>query len=137
QGQGLAPGRLVVEADRAPGSTPATFEGAFSSFFNEVIVFPAIGNEVADRAHLETVLAPEAHQRVEPRQRTVLVHDLADHARGIEAGEAGDVDRRPGVAGAHQDAALARDEREHVPWRHDVVGALAADDRHRDGPRAV
>ena len=37
----------------------------------------------------------------------VLVHDLADHPRGVEAGEPGDVDGGLGVAGADQHAAVA------------------------------
>ena len=42
---------------------------------------------------------------------------------GVEPGEAGDVDRRLGMAGAHQRAALARHQREDVAGGDDVVAA--------------
>ena len=46
------------------------------------------------------------------RHVAVLAHDLADDARGREAGEAREVDGALGLAGAHEDAPLrARAER--------------------------
>src|SRR3546814_8500326 len=65
--------------------------------------------------------------------RAVLVHDLADHARRIEPGEPRDIDRGLGMPGAHQHPALARDQREDVARRHDLVGAVGGIDRDRDG----
>ena len=56
---------------------------------------------------------------------------------GIEAGEPGDVDRRLGMAGADQHAAVARDQREDVAGRDDMLAALGGVDRDRDGARAV
>ena len=41
------------------------------------------------------------------RHRAVVVHDLADDAGRVEAGEAREVDRRLGLTGAHEHAALA------------------------------
>ena len=51
----------------------------------------------------------EGDEIVEPRHRPVVVHDLADHAGGVEPGEPRDVDRRLGMTGANQHAAVARD----------------------------
>ena len=73
----------------------------------------------------------------QPRHGTVVAHDLADHAGRVQAGEARDVDRGLGVAGAHQRAALARDEGKDVAWGDDVVAPDVRVDRHRDGVRAV
>ena len=67
----------------------------------------------------------------------VLGHDLADHAGRVEAGEPGDVDRRLGMAGADEHAAVARDQREDVAGRDDMLGALGGVDRDRDGAGAV
>ena len=64
-------------------------------------------------------------------------HDLADHARRVQPGEAGDVDRRLGMAGADEHAAVARDQREDVARRDDMLGALAGVDRDRDRAGAV
>jgi hypothetical protein len=58
-----------------------------------------------------------------PRHGAVVVHDLADHARGVEAGEAGEVDRGLGMAGADQRAAVPRHEGEDVAGRDDVLAA--------------
>ena len=41
------------------------------------------------------------------------------------------------MAGAHQRAAFARHQREHVAGRHDVVAPAVRVDRHGDGVRAV
>ena len=104
---------------------------------DEMVLLQAIGDEVADRADLEAVRAGEVDQIVQPRHGAVLAHDLADHAGGIEAGEARDVDRRLGMAGADQHAARPRDQREDVAGRDDRVRALGGVDRDRDGARAV
>ena len=58
------------------------------------------------------------------RHGAVIVHDLADDAGGIETGEPGEVDGGFGVTGAHQHAAFARDQREDMARRHDVLDAL-------------
>ena len=42
------------------------------------------------------------------RHRAVVVHDLADDARGREPGEAREIDRALGLPGAHEHAAAAR-----------------------------
>ena len=48
--------------------------------FRHVVVPQAVGDQVADRADLELVLAGERDQIVHPRHGAVIVHDLADHA---------------------------------------------------------
>ena len=49
-----------------------------------------------------------------PRHRAVLLGDLADHAGRGQAGDPRQIDRRLGVAGPDEHAALARPQREHV-----------------------
>ena len=102
-----------------------------------MILLQPVGDEVADGADLEAVGAREIHQVVEPGHGPVVAHDLADHAAGVEAGEAGDVDRRFGMAGADQHAAGPRDQRENVAGRDERVGPVAGIDGDRDGARAV
>ena len=58
-------------------------------------------------------------------------------AAGAEAGLAGDIDRRLGVAGPDQRAALARQQREDVAGRGDVVARAFRVDRDRDRLGAV
>ena len=58
------------------------------------------------------------------RHRAVFVHHFADDGGGLEARELGKIDRCFGVAGADEDAAVARDQRKDVAGRDDVVCAL-------------
>ena len=53
--------------------------------------------------------------------RAVVVGEFADHRRRTLAGEPAQVDRRLGVAGAHQHAAFARDQREDVAGADEVA----------------
>ena len=69
--------------------------------------------------------------------RAVVVHDLADHAGRDQPGQPRDIDRRLGMPGADQRAAVARHQREHVAGGHDVVAPAFGVDRDRDGVRAV
>ena len=56
---------------------------------------------------------------------------------GIEPGEARDIDRRLGVAGAHQHAAVPGDQREDMAGRDDVAIVLGRIDGDGDGVGAV
>ncbi len=94
-------------------------------------------DQVGDGAELQRVPLREGDEIGQPRHRAVIVHDLADHTRRVEPGEAREIDRRLGVPGAHQRAALAREQRKHVPRRDDVLAAGFRIDRDRDGARAV
>ena len=67
----------------------------------------------------------------------VVVHDLADDGRRVQAGETREVDAGLGLPGALQHAAGARHEREHVPRLHEVVGPGLRVDGDLDGVRAV
>ena len=102
-----------------------------------MVLLQPIGDEVADGADLEAVGAGEIHEIVEAGHGPVLAHDLADDAAGVEAGEARNVDRRLGMAGADEDAAGPRDQRENVAGGDDGVVAVTGVDRDRDGAGAV
>jgi hypothetical protein len=49
----------------------------------------------------------EGHQLRQASHGAVIIDDLADHSSGNESGEAGDIHRGFGMAGAHQRAAIA------------------------------
>ena len=137
QGELLGAGRLVAEHLRRPFDPAAAGEARLGDARDHMVLFQPIGDEVADGADLEAVIAREAHQVVEPGHGPVLAHDLADHARRIEPGEPRDIDRRFGMAGADQHAAGARDQREDVAGRDQGLRAVVRIDRHRDGAGAV
>ena len=94
-------------------------------------------DEIGNRAKLEVVALCKRHQIGQPCHGAVVVHDLADHRRRIQAGLARNIDRRLGVAGAYQRAALTCHQRKDVPRRHDIVAAAFRIDSHRDGACAV
>ena len=78
------------------------------------LVAAAVAHQVLDRDHREAVLVGELPQLRGPLHRAVVVDDLDEHAGGREAGQPGEVDRCLGVPAAHQHAALAVAQREHV-----------------------
>ena len=73
----------------------------------------------------------------DPGHGAVLVHHLADHPGGVEAGQPGQVHRRLGLAGALEHAAGDRAQREHVPGPGQVLGARLGIDGGEDGLGAV
>ena len=121
-----SPRRLVAEDLGRPAAPLPAVERAVGDPLDQMVLLQAVGDEVADRADLEAVSAGEVHQIVEPRHRAVLAHDLADHAGGVEAGEPGDVDRRLGMAGADQHAAVRATSGKTWPGETIASGPLAA-----------
>ena len=65
----------------------------------------AIGDQIADRADLHVVLFGKLDQIRQAGHGAIGPHDLADHARGVQPGQPRNIDRRLGMARAHQNAA--------------------------------
>ena len=106
-------------------------------------------DQVRDRDDQQTVLLRELRQLRHARHRAVLVHDFADHAGRIETGHARQIDRRLGLTGANQHAAVAGAQRRHVTGPREVArpsspdrsprarcGAIGRGDAGRDVRRA-
>ena len=81
---------------------------------DELLAAPAVLDQGLDREDRQVELGG---QRVEPLAAGAAraVEDLADDADGLQAGEREQVDRRLGVPGAAEDAALLRDQRGRGP----------------------
>ena len=94
---------------------------------------PAVLDQVGDRDHAQAVPLAVRDEVGNAGHRPVLVHDLAHHAGGLEAREPGEVDGSLGLAGAHEDAAVARAEREDVAGLDEVVRPSSVD---RSRPRS-
>ena len=97
----------------------------------------AISDQIADRPYLQCMKLREADQVVETGHGPVLIHDLADHARGVQPRQSGDIHRGLGMSGSHQHAAIARDERKDMTRGHDLVAVLGGVDRDGNRSRAV
>src|SRR5674476_787079 len=78
---------------------------------------PPVLDEVGYGDDAESVLPGIGDEVRRPRHGAVVVHDLADHRRGVEAGQPGEVYAGLRLPGALQYAAGARHEREHVARR--------------------
>ena len=103
----LAAAGGVGEDAHLPGAAVLRGDGLDRGLAHQVVVAAAVGDEVGDGADLQPVALGDGDEVGQPRHGAVLVHDLADHARGVQPGEPRDVDRRLGVAGADEDAAVA------------------------------
>ncbi len=57
--------------------------------FDKAFTLAAVGDEILDRAHLETVFVLEFDQIRQAGHGAILFHNLADNARGIEPSKAG------------------------------------------------
>jgi hypothetical protein len=79
----------------------------------------------------------EPGQLRHPRHAAIPAGNFADDTRRIQARNAGQVDRSLGLAGAHQHAALAGAQGEHMPRSRQVHGFRPAIDGDHDRSRAV
>jgi hypothetical protein len=104
---------------------------------DQAVLDAAIGDQLGDGPDLQRMALREGDEIRQPRHGAVFVHDLADDARRYESGHARDIDRRFGMARAHQDPAIARGKRKHMPRRHEILAAPRGIDRHLHGTRAV
>ena len=82
-----------------------------------------IGDEVSHRNLLELVLFGEGGDLRPDHDRAVVIGQFADHADRRQAGQFAEIDRRLGVAGAHQHPAVARDQRKDMAGPHEIIGA--------------
>ncbi len=79
-------------------------------------------DQVGNGADLDAMQLGEGFQLRAAGHGAVVVHDLADHAAGIEAGHARQVACSLGVAGTGQHAAGLGHQREDVAGADDVFG---------------
>ena len=97
---------------------------------------PVLG-DVLDADYREAVGNAEGGDAGEPCHGSVDVGQLAEHAAGLEASEAADVNGRLGVAASREHAVLARPERENVSRVGEIRGGCAVLNRCLDGGEAV
>ena len=127
----------VAVQDQLEFAAVDAFERRLHHALDKALGAAAIGDQVGDGADLQPVQLGEGDQVGHPRHRPVVLDDLADHPGRDQAGHAADVDGRLGVAGADQDSAVARDQREDVARRDDVVGGARRIGRHLDRMGAI
>ena len=94
---------------------------------DEALVSQAVADEVGDGDHPEAVVGAEVVELRDAGHGAVVVHDFADDAAGVEAGQAGEIDGGFGLAGADEHAAFAGAEREDVAGAGEIGGSRCRD----------
>src|SRR3546814_4765395 len=74
-------------------AAPGAVDLALDDLVDQVIVAPAVGDQVSDGADLQPVQLGEADQVRQPGHGAVVIHDLADHAGRVQAGQPRDIHR--------------------------------------------
>ncbi len=116
---------------------PRRRDASLGDATHELLVLAAVLHELGDGDHQQPVLLAELDQVGHPGHGAVVVDDLAQHAGGVHAGEAGQVDRRLGVAGTLEHAALGVAQREDVTRAGEVDRLGRRVDERLDGRGAV
>ena len=118
----------------APEVAPCGGDSGISDVLDELLVAAPIPHQVGDRHEQQTVFVGEVTQVRAAGHLATIEHQLAQHAGRSAAGQAGQVDRRFGVARALQHAARASAEREDVTGTVELGGAdLGVGERSQRG----
>ena len=81
----------------------------------------AIANKLGDGEHLQVVHLAEFDQVGHTRHTAVFIHNFTDDAGRLEAGDAREVHTGFGLAGAHQDSAIASAQGKDVPGPREIL----------------
>src|ERR1700722_5146835 len=117
--------------------TIARGENRFGDAADVALVLHAVADEIRYGQHLQIVLLAEFVELRHPGHGAVFVHDFADHTRGIQTSDAGEIDAGFGLAGAYQDATIAGAQREDVPGTGEILRPGLGVDGREDGDGAV
>ena len=99
---------------------------------DQLLAPATVGDEIADRAHFQAVLAPELQQVGQAGHRPVLLEDLTDHPGRIQPRQTRQIHRRLGMARAPQHPALARLQGKNVPRLRQVARPRLRAGQHLD-----
>ena len=113
----------------------ATLE--FADPLDQLVAALPVGDQFGDRDLRELVLLREGGDLRPAHHRAVVVHQFGQHADRRQAGEPAEIDAGFGMAGAHQHAALARDQRKHVAGAHEIGGAAVVVGERAHGVAAL
>ena len=94
--------------------------------FDELFAFLTIGDELGDRQPPQPVLFGEVIDLRPGHDAAVVIGEFADDADRRQAGKPAKIDRGLGMTRAHEDPALAGDQREDMPGPDEIAGAHIA-----------
>ena len=97
----------------------------------------AVADEVRDREHLQVVFPAELDELRHSGHGAVFAHDFADDAGGSQPGDAREIHGSFGLAGADEDAAIARAQRKNMAGTREILRLRLWIDGGKDGNGAV
>jgi hypothetical protein len=128
---------VVLVDDAAEVTAGAGGQHRLGGAAHQLLLAQPIVDEVRDGDDLDAVALAELHEIRHARHASVFVHDLADHARGLEPRQARQIHRALGLPRAPQHPALARAQRKHVAGTHEIGGLCVVRDGGADRRGAV
>ena len=90
---------------------------------HELFARLAVGDQIGDRNPLQRVLLGKGRDLRPAHDRAVVVDQFANRRHRLDLGEPAQIDRRLGMAGAHQDAAILGDQRKDVAGPDKIAAA--------------
>jgi hypothetical protein len=109
----------------------------FGDPLHQLVAVLPIGDQLGDRNLRELVPLGEGGDVRSAHHGAVVFHQLGQNAHRSKAGEPTKIDAGFGMAGAHQHAARARDQREHVARAHEVGRAAVVVGQRTHGVAAL
>ena len=88
--------------------------------FHQLFADAAVRDQALDGANAQGMLLAELHQLRQSRHRAIVVQNLAKHSSRLQPGHTCKIDRRLGVSGAPQHAAILRAQWKNVTWLRKV-----------------
>ena len=132
----LAAVELVAVADR-PELAEAAGQGSLRLARHEPLGVEPVADQVGDADQPQPVVAGVIGQLGQPGHGAIGVLDLADHPGRIETRQAGQVDRRLGVACPFEHPSLAGPQGEDMAGTAQITRSGVRMDRHLDRPGPV
>jgi hypothetical protein len=105
--------------------------------FDQLVAVLPVGDQLGDRHVRKLVLGGEGRDLRAAHHRAVVIGKLGQHTDRRQAGQAAEIDAGFGMAGAHQHAALARNQRKHVAGAYKIAGAAVVVGERAHGVAAL
>mmetsp|Transcript_23305 Transcript_23305/g.40404 ORF Transcript_23305/g.40404 Transcript_23305/m.40404 type:complete len:280 (+) Transcript_23305:3621-4460(+) len=137
QGDMLNPIGLIGKDTHVPRATVLRMNSTSRRLDHEVVMAPAIGNQITDGPDLEPVGFGVVHKIRQAGHLAIFFHDLADHTGRIVPRQTGHVTSRFGMASPHQHAALSGAQRKHMARRGNIGGGRLRVDRRGNGQGTI
>ena len=104
---------------------------------DEFFALPTMGDQILDRADLETMLFPEFQKIGKSGHGSVCIQDFTDHARWIESRKFGQINPCFRVARSFEDATLRRLQGKEMTRLTEIAWARLWVGQHFDGGGAI